>query len=876
MASNSMTPSLSSAPLGLGAEDIDFTDIVQDDTPAIEIEIDNPDDVTIGIDGLEIDLMPGEESKKAEKHGDNLAEFMSEGDLASLAGDLLELVDADITSRKDWVDMYVRGLEVLGMKYEDRTEPWEGACGVYSTVLTEAAIRFQSETIIETFPAAGPVKTEIIGAIDKLKEEAAERVRDDMNYELTEGMPEYRPEHERMLYNLGLAGAAFKKVYKDPSLGRQTSIFVGAEDIIIPYGASNLLTAERVTHMMRKTKNDIRKLQVAGFYRDVELGEPVTFHTDIEKKKAEDQGYSLTDDDRYQILEICVDHDMPGYEDEDGIALPYVVTIDRSTQEVLSVYRNWDEDDELKQKNQHFVQYTYVPGFGVYGLGLIHIIGGYARAGTSLIRQLVDAGTLSNLPGGLKSRGLRIKGDDTPIAPGEFRDVDVPSGTVRDNIMALPYKEPSQVLMALLNQITDEARRLGSVADMKVSDMSANAPVGTTLAILERQLKTMSAVQARVHYSMKEEFKLLKRIIRDNTPGEYSYVPVGGNPKAKRGDYDLVNVIPVSDPNSATMAQRIMQYQAAIQLAQGAPQIYDLPQLHRQMLEVLGIKGADKLVPIDDDMKPRDPVSENMAILTGKPVKAFLYQDHDAHIAVHTAMMQDPKVMGQIGQNPQAQAMQAALMAHVAEHVAFQYRSQIQDRLGATLPEPNAEIPKELEVQLSRVVAQAAAQLLKINQGEAAQAKAQMQAQDPIVQMQQAELQIKKQEADIKALKVKGDLQIKAEELSLKAQEQASKGGEDPMMAAQRLQMEIAQAQELHGMEMAAKRMELEQAQQQQQQAMMLQQQQAQQKMAHGGEVHAQKLAHGGQVHHQKLSHAEMQAELAAQVARSQPPSRNE
>jgi hypothetical protein len=876
MASNSMTPSLSSAPLGLGAEDVDFTDLVQDDTPAIEIEIDNPDDVKIGIGGLEIDLMPGEGGAKAEKHGDNLAEFMSEGDLSSVASELLELVDADITSRRDWVDMYVRGLEVLGMKYEDRTEPWEGACGVYSTVLTEAAIRFQSETIIETFPAAGPVKTEIIGAIDKLKEEAAERVRDDMNFKLTEEMPEYRPEHERMLYNLGLAGAAFKKVYKDPSLGRQTSIFVGAEDIIIPYGASNSRTAERVTHTMRKTKNEIRKLQVAGFYRDVDLGEPVTFHTDIEKKKAEDQGYTLTDDDRYQILEICVDYDMPGYEDEDGIARPYVVSIDRSTQNVLSIYRNWDEDDELKQKNQHFVQYTYIPGFGVYGLGLIHIIGGYARAGTSLIRQLVDAGTLSNLPGGLKSRGLRIKGDDTPIAPGEFRDVDVPSGTVRDNIMALPYKEPSQVLMALLNQITDEARRLGSVADMKVSDMSANAPVGTTLAILERQLKTMSAVQARVHYSMKEEFKLLKRIIRDNTPGEYSYVPVGGNPRAKRGDYDLVNIIPVSDPNSATMAQRIMQYQAAIQLAQGAPQIYDLPQLHRQMLEVLGIKGADKLVPIDDDMKPRDPVSENMAILTGKPVKAFLYQDHDAHIAVHTAMMQDPKVMGQIGQNPQAQAMQAAIMAHVAEHVAFQYRSQLQERLGATLPEPNAEIPKELEVQLSRVVAQAAAQLLKIHQGEAAQAQAQQQAQDPIVQMQQAELQIKKQEADIKALKVKGDLQIKAEELSLKAQDQASKGGEDPMMAAMRLQQEIMQAQELHGMEMAAKQMELQQAQAQQQQAMMMQQQQAQQKMAHGGEVHAQKLAHGGQVHHQKLTHAEMQAELAAQMARNQNPGKKE
>jgi len=844
MASNSMTSTLNPAPLGLNVEDVDFTDLVQDDTPAVEIEIEDPEGVKIGVDGMEIDLMPGESQNRGEEHGDNLAEYMSESELSSLAGDLLELVDADITSRRDWVDMYVRGLEVLGMNYEDRTEPWEGACGVYSTVLTEAAIRFQSETIIETFPAAGPVKTEIIGAIDKLKEEAAERVREDMNYKLTEEMPEYRPEHERMLYNLGLAGAAFKKVYKDPSLGRQTSIFVGAEDIIIPYGASSARTAERVTHTMRKTKNDIRKLQVAGFYRDVELGEPVTFHTDIEKKKAEDQGYTLTDDNRYQILEICVDHDMPGYEDEDGIALPYVVTIDRSTQKVLAVYRNWDEDDKLKQKNQHFVQYTYVPGFGVYGLGLIHIIGGYARAGTSIIRQLVDAGTLSNLPGGLKSRGLRIKGDDTPIAPGEFRDVDVPSGSVRDNIMALPYKEPSMVLAGLLDKITDEARRLGSVADMKVSDMSANAPVGTTLAILERQLKTMSAVQARVHYSMKEEFKLLKRIIRDNTPGEYSYIPVGGNPKAKRGDYDLVNIIPVSDPNSATMAQRIMQYQAAIQLATGAPQIYDLPQLHRQMLEVLGIKNADKLVPIDDDMKPRDPVSENMAMLTGKPVKAFLYQDHDAHIAVHTAMMQDPKVMGQIGQNPQAQAMQASIMAHVAEHVAFQYRSQLQERLGATLPEPNAEIPKELEVQLSKVVAQAAAQLLQIHQGEAAQAQAQQQAQDPIVQMQQAELQIKKQEADIKALKVKGELQLKSEELSLKAQDQASKAGEDPAMAAQRLQMEIAQAQELHGMEMAAKRMELEQAQAQQQQAMMMQQQQAQQKMAHGGQIHAQKMAH--------------------------------
>ena len=843
MASNSMTSSITSAPLGLDA----LADIPHDDTPAIEIEIAGEE------------LLGDEEADDAEGFGDNLAEYMDEGELTSMASELVALVDADIASRKEWVDMYVKGLEVLGMKYEERTEPWEGACGVYSTVLTEAAIRFQSETIIETFPAAGPVKTEIIGAIDKLKEEAAERVRDDMNYKLTEEMPEYRPEHERMLYNLGLAGAAFKKVYKDPSLGRQTSIFIPAEDIIIPYGASSARTAERVTHTMRKTKNDIRKLQVAGFYRDVELGEPLTFHTDIEKKKAEDQGYTLTDDDRYQILEICVDWDMPGYEDPDGIGRPYVVSIDRATTKVLAVYRNWDEDDKLKNRNQHFVQYTYVPGFGVYGLGLIHIIGGYARAGTSIIRQLVDAGTLSNLPGGLKTRGLRIKGDDTPIAPGEFRDVDVPSGSVRDNIMALPYKEPSMVLANLLDRITNEARRLGSIADMDISDMSANAPVGTTLALLERQLKTMSAVQARVHYSMKEEFKLLKRIIRDNTPGTYEYVPQGGNPKAKRSDYDMVDVIPVSDPNSATMAQRIMQYQAAVQLAQGAPQIYDLPQLHRQMLAVLGIKNADKLVPIEDDMTPRDPVSENMALITGKPTKAFIYQDHDAHIAVHTAMMQDPMVMAQLGQNPQAQAMQGAIMAHIAEHVAFQYRAQLQERLGATLPEPNAAIPAELEVQLSKVVAQAAAQLLTIHQGQAAQAQAQQQAQDPIVQMQQAELKIKQQEADTKQLKARGDLQLKAEELALKARESAAAAGEDPQMAAMRLQTEIMQMQEAHAIEMAGKQQQLQ-----------IQQQMAQQQMAHGGQVHQQKMAHGGQVHQQKLTHAEIAARQQAQMREAQ------
>ena len=787
----SIEQSLSQAPMGLN-------DLALDDTPVLEIEIENPDGVRLNMDGVEIDLMPEDE----EGFGDNLAEYMDSGELEKIASDLIEMVDTDINSRKEWVDMYVKGLDVLGMKYEERTEPWLGACGVFSTVLTEAAVRFQSETIIETFPAQGPVKTEIIGAIDKLKEEAAERVRDDMNYKLTEGMPEYRPEHERLLYSLGLAGAAFKKVYYDPSMGRQASIFIPAEDVIIPYGASSAMTSERVTHIMRKTKNDVRKLQVSGFYVDEDLGDPLQFYTDVEKKKAEDQGYNLSDDDRYQIYEIHVDYDLPGYEDEDGIALPYVVTLERGTTKILAIRRNWEEDDEHRLKRQHFVQYTYVPGFGAYGLGLIHLIGGYARAGTSLIRQLVDAGTLSNLPGGLKTRGLRIKDDDTPISPGEFRDVDVPSGSVKENIMALPYKEPSQVLLLLLNQITDEGRRLGSIADMNISDMSANAPVGTTLALLERQLKTMSAVQARVHYSMKQEFKLLKSIIRDYTPESYEYTPVAGTPQAKRSDYDMVDVIPVSDPNSATMAQRIMQYQAVIQLAQGAPQIYNLPVLHRQMIEVLGIKNADKLVPIDDDMTPRDPVSENMAFLTGKPTKAFIYQDHDAHIAVHTSMMQDPIVMGQMGQNPMAQQMQAAIMAHVAEHVAFQYRSKIEQRLGVTLPKPNIEMSEDIEVQLSKLVAQAAAQLLQIDKNQAAQQQAQQQMQDPVMQMQQAELQIKQQDAQTKAQKVQGELAIKQAELQLKAQDMASRQGEDPAMAAQRQQQEIAMEAMKHQSEM--------------------------------------------------------------------------
>jgi hypothetical protein len=834
MATN-IDKALNQAPLGLDAI---LPDQFDQGEAALEIEIVDPEMVTLSDGSVEVTLLP--DAELGGGFGDNLAEDMDPSDLTSLSSELLALVDADISARKEWVEAYVKGLEVLGMKYDERTEPWSGACGVYSTVLTEAAIRFQAEMVTETFPAQGPVKTQIVGAIDKLKEEAAARVQEDMNYQILEKMPEYRPEHERLLFNLGLSGAAFKKVYFDPSLGRQVAIFIPAEEIIIPYGASSAQTSERVTHVMRKTENEIRKLQVANFYRDVDLGDPVHISTDVEKKKAEEQGYSVTDDDRFQLMEIHVDWDMPGYENEDGIALPYVVTIERGTTEVLAIRRNWVEEDEKYIRRQHFVQYTYIPGFGPYGFGLINLIGGYARAGTSLIRQLVDAGTLSNLPGGLKTKGLRIKGDDTPIAPGEFRDVDVASGTVRDNIMALPYKEPSQTLLALLNQITDEARRLGSISDMNISDMSANAPVGTTLALLERTLKTMSAVQARVHASMKQEFKLLAAIIRDNAPDEYEYDPTGADRKAKQSDYDMVEVIPVSDPNSSTMAQRIMQYQAAIQLAQGAPQIYDLPQLHRQMLEVLGIKNAEKLVPIEDDMMPRDPVSENMAFLTGKPTKAFMVQDHDAHIAIHMAMMQDPLLMAQIGQSPQAAKMQAAIMAHVSEHLAFSYRKKVEEQLGVPMPPPNEDLPPEVEVQLSKIVAQAAAQVLAQSKGQAQQQQAQQAAQDPLVQIQQAELQIKTQEAQTKAKKVDGELAIKQAELQLKQDELAMKGGETPQMIAAR-----------HAQEMQA----------QQAQMQMMQQKHAQE-LQQGQQQHAQGMAHGGQVHQQKLAHQQQQAHL--------------
>jgi len=750
------------APQGMESEDMG---------PDIEIEIEDPESVHLGLGDLEIDIEPIKEEN--DDFSANIAEFMSENELQELASDLLSDFEDDIDARKDWMQTYVDGLELLGMKIEERSEPWEGACGVYHPLLSEALVKFQAETVMETFPAGGPVKTKIIGKETPAKKDAAERVQDDMNYELTEVMVEYRPEHERMAWGLGLSGNAFKKVYFDPSLNRQVALFIPAEDVVVPYGASNLETANRMTHVMRKTKNELRRLMVAGFYRDIDLPEPQNTLDDVEKKIAERMGFRATSDDRYKLLEMQVYLDLPGYEDKDekgkdtGIGLPYIVTIEKTSQEILAIRRNWHPEDETCQKRNHFVHYPYIPGFGFYAFGLIHLIGAFAKSGTSIIRQLVDAGTLSNLPGGLKTKGMRVKGDDTPISPGEFRDVDVAAGTIRDNILPLPYKEPSQVLLALMNQIVDEGRRFAGAADLKIADMSANSPVGTTLAILERTLKVMSAVQARVHYAMKQELKLLKEIIRDYTPDEYEYEPVEGSRRAKKSDYDQVDVIPVSDPNAATMAQKVVQYQAVMQMAQANPQIYDLVELNRQMLDVLGIKNIGKLVPSAEDQKPKDPVQENMNILNGKPVKAFIYQDHQAHIQVHQSAMQDPKIMQIVGQNPKAQMIQAAMMAHINEHVAFEYRKQIEEQLGIPLPEMDKELPKDMEVEVSRMMAMAAQKLLQKDQAEAAQAQAQQAAQDPLVQMQQQELQLKAQEVEIKKQKLAMDAAAEADRIEL-------------------------------------------------------------------------------------------------------------
>lgn len=790
-----------------------YQDTPIEDVEPIEIEIEDPESVAIKAGDMEIILEP--EPETAEDFDANLAEYMPDDDLTELATELLSDYQSDVDSRKDWIQTYVDGIQLLGMKLEDRTEPWPGACGVYHPLLAEALVKFQSETIMETFPAQGPVKTQVIGKEDSETRDAATRVKDDMNYQLTERMPEYRPEHERLLWGLGLAGNAFKKVYYDPSIGRQTAVFVPAEDIVVPYGASSLETAERVTHVMRKTENEMRKLQVSGFYRDIDLGDPTDTFDDVEKKIAERMGFRASSDDRFKILEMHVTIDLKGYEDKDeegnptGIGLPYVITIEKHSTKVLAIKRNWNPDDDLKLKRQHFVHYGYVPGFGFYCFGLIHLIGAYSKAGTSLIRQLVDAGTLSNLPGGFKTKGLRVKGDDTPIAPAEFRDVDVASGTIKDNIMALPYKEPSQVLAGLMDKIIDEGRRFASAADLKISDMSAQSPVGTTLAILERTLKIMSAVQARIHYSMRQEFRLLKGIIRDYTPEDYSYEPEEGNRRAKKSDYDRVDVIPVSDPNAATMSQKVVQYQAVMQLAQSAPQLYDLAQLHRQMLEVLGIKNAQKLVKLEEDNRPKDPITENMDVVRMKPLKAFAYQDQQAHIATHQAFMQDPMTAQMIGQNPLAQQMMAALQAHIAEHWAFMYRNMIEQQVGAALPPPDSEepLPEEFEAALSRMVAQAAQQLLMQNQAKAQQQQAQQQAQDPILQMQAQELQIKAQDVQRKAQKDQQDAQLKTQQIQIEQQRIASQ--ERSAMAAiqskQQMDMERLQSQEeIEGMRIGA------------------------------------------------------------------------
>ncbi len=781
--------------------------------PEIEIEIVDPEEVNIGIDGMEISLTP--EPKTADDFDANLAEYLDSGFIEGLGGDLMSEIDQDKASRKEWEKAYVDGLKLLGLQIEERTEPWNGACGVFHPMITEAVVRFQSEMITETFPAAGPVKTKIIGKETPEKKEAAVRVQDDMNFELTEVMKEYRPEHERMLWSLPATGSAFKKVYYDPNLGRQVSMFVPAEDIILPYGATDMDTCRRLTHVMRKSKNDLVKLQAAGFYRDTELGEPDKNKSDIQQAKDKETGFSDLNDDRFTLMEVHVDLHIPDdpFGDKDGeIAVPYVVTVIRGTNTILSIYRNWNEDDDLKLKRQHFVHYQYVPGFGAYGFGLFHLIGGFAKSATSLMRQLVDAGTLSNLPGGLKSRGLRIKGDDTPIAPGEFRDVDVASGNIRDSILPLPYKEPSQVLYTLLGNIVEEGRRFAATADMKVADMSAQAPVGTTLALLERQLKILTAVQARTHYSLKQEFKLLKSIIRDYTEPDYEYDPEYGTKRAKQSDYDLVDVIPVSDPNAATMSQRVIQYQAVIQMAQMAPQIYDLPQLHRAMLDVLGIKNAEKLVPLPDDEKPIDPVTENQDLLKNKPVKAFLHQDHDAHIAVHMMITQNPLVAQVVGQNPMAQQIVAAQQAHIAEHLGYKMRKQIEAQLGMPLPPEDEKLPPQIEIALSSMMAQAATQVNAQAAQQAAMMQAQQQAQDPVIQMQQQELQLRAQElalkekqlavdatakADKQALeeeKVKGDLQLRAMQVASNIEKDKAKMQADNERDGVKLGVEIAKA----------------------------------------------------------------------------------
>lgn len=756
------------------------SDILMDtpDAGDIEVTIADPESVTTietEDGGVVIEFGdPRTELEEDSDHEANLADLIDDAKLASVANDLIDGFLADRNSRKEWATAYIKGLDLLGMKIEDRTQPWMGATGVYHPMLSEAVVRFQAQAMGELMPASGPARTKIVGKITPEKVRQSYRVEQEMNYQITEEMPDYRTEMEQMLFRLPLAGSAFKKLYFDPVEQRATAIFVPAEDFVVSYGASTLRTCPRYTHVMKKTANEITKLQSVGFYRDVDLPDPEPERTDIEEKYDEIDGQDPTyikGDTRYTILEMHVDLDLPEpFDDPDGIARPYIVTIEKGSKTVLSVRRNWYEDDETMKKRMHFVHYPYLPGMGFYGTGLIHLIGGLAKSATSILRQLIDAGTLSNLPAGLKAKTLRVKGDNTPLMPGEWRDADVVGGTLRDSLFPMPYKEPSSVLYTLLGNVVEEGRRIGSVADIKISDMSAQAPVGTTLALLERSLKVMSGVQARLHAAMKEELRLLAKIIHDYMPAQYDY-EIEGDFDRREDFGGPVDIIPVSDPNAATMAQRVMQYQAALQLAQQAPQLYDLGKLHQQMLEVLGIKDAQDIIKLPDDIKPRDPVSENMAILKQEPVKAFLYQDHEAHIQVHMAAMQDPKIMQIVGQSPFAQAIQSAMLAHINEHVAYQYRVEIEKQMGVPMPGQDEALPEDVELELSRVVAQAAAKLLQKDMAEAAQQQAQQQAQDPLVQMQQQELQIKQMEVQGKLQlaekKLQADTAIKAENLKL-------------------------------------------------------------------------------------------------------------
>ena len=755
------------------------------DQEPIEIEIENPESVSIGMGDLEIEIAPSSKKRVGIKDFyTNLAEHMDDSALQLLADELIEGFDNDKRSRKDWEMTYKTGLDLLGLKIENRTEPWPGACGVYHPILTEATVRFQSEAIMETFPPRGPVKAKILGKENTDTENAADRVKDYMNYMLTEKMVNYRSEHERMLWSLPLTGSAFKKIYYDPTIKRPEAIFIPAEDFVAPFTASDLESCERFTHVMRKIKNEIRRMQVSGFYRDIELEEPSeVFMDDVKKAEADAQGIDIIKDNRYTLLEINVNLDLEEdpYRAEGEIEIPYVVTVDYSSKAVLSVYRNWVEEDDTYKRRMHYVKYDYVPGFGFYGYGLIHLIGGHAKSATSLLRQLIDAGTLANLPGGLKTRGMRIKGDDTPIMPGEFRDVDVPSGKIQENIAFLPYKEPSQTLLSLFDKIVEQGRGMAAVADLKIGDVDQNTPVGTTLAVLERMLKIMSAVQARMHATLKKEFGLLKFIIADTPPLAYEY-PVDPDRMVKMSDFDRVAVIPVSDPNASTFSQRMLQYQAALQLSKEKPELFDQPELYRGMVRLIGFENADKIVPKKDDVPYRDPVSENAMLLQGKPVKTYPEQDHEAHIQVHSSAIQDPQIRALVGQSPQANAIMAAAQSHIAEHLGYAYRAQIEQAMGIEIPELGAKMDPLMENQLSRLMAEASKKVLQQSQAQAAQKEAQAQAQDPLNEIQREELRIKAAEVDRKLKKDmseatlrSAEIAIKQEEVQISAQEAAAK-----------------------------------------------------------------------------------------------------